>query len=74
MLTNPLINGATRLTNIGGPTGARNHINPLHVFQVDRILHRFEGLTNGVKGSKGRGNIMLLKNPSNLISGPLKKR
>ena len=71
MLTNPLINGATSLSNIGGPTGTRNNINPFHVLRVDRILYRPDGFTNGVEGSKGRGDIVPLKNPGNLISGPL---
>jgi len=74
MLTNPLINGATSLTNIGGRTGTRNNINPFHVFRVGRILYRSEGFMNGVEGSKVRGDIMPLKNPGNLISGPLKIR
>ena len=71
MLASSLINGATRLTNIGGPAGTRNNINLFHVLRVDRILYRPEGFTNGVEGSKGRGDIMPLKNPGNLMSGPL---
>lgn len=39
MLTNPLINRVSSPTNIGGPTGTRNHIDTLHVLGVDRILH-----------------------------------
>ena len=71
MLTNPLINRTTNFTNVWGPTGTGNDIDPFHVFRVNRIFNRSKRAMDGVKRSKGRGNIMLLENPGNPISGSL---
>lgn len=69
-----MINKLSSLTNVGGTIRTRNDIDTLYVHRVDRILHWVEGFSNGVKGSKSRGNIMLPKDLHNLISGPLNKR
>jgi len=71
---NPLINRAPSFTSIGGPTGTRNNIYSFHVLGVNRVFYRSKQATNGVKGSKGWGNIMLPKDSSNLVSGPLNER
>lgn len=66
-----MINRTTSFTNVWGPIGTGNDIDTFHVFRVDRIFNRSKGAMDGVKRSKGQGNIMLLKNPDNPISGSL---
>ena len=53
MLLNSLTNGTTSITDVRGPTGARNQVNTLTILRADRVLNRLERTPNGVEGPKG---------------------
>ena len=71
MFADPLMDGSTCFPNIGGPTRTRDQVDTLHVLRVNGIFYRMEGITNRAEGSKRRGNIIPLKDPSNLVRGSL---
>ena len=71
MFANPLMDGAPCFPDVGGPTRTRDQVDTLHVLRVNGSFHRSEGITNRVEGSKRRGDIIPLKDSSNLVRGSL---
>ena len=74
VLANPLIDRATSLTNVRGPTGTGNDIDAFHVLRVNRVFHRPKGATDSIERSKSCGDTIFLQNPRNPVRGSLDVR
>ena len=48
MLTNPLINRATSLTNVGSPTRAWDNVHTLHILGVHWVFYTSKGAPYGI--------------------------
>jgi len=74
MLLDSLFNRAVGLPNVGNPIGTWDRVDSFHVLGVNRVFDESKRISNGIKGLESRGNIILLQNKGNPISGPLDKR